>query len=51
MKHWKSEITKCDKRYRGVDAAIANFHMGTIRQDFGEFQQAKSALNVNYLFD
>ena len=49
--HEALEITKCDKRFRGVDAAIANFHMGTIRQDFGEFQQAKSALNVNYLFD
>ena len=39
--HVALEITKCDKRFRGVDAAIANFHMGTIRQDFGEFQQAK----------
>ena len=39
--HEALEITKCDKRFRGVDAAIANFHMGTIRQDFGEFQQAK----------
>ena len=39
--HEALEITKCDNRFRGVDAAIANFHMGTIRQDFGEFQQAK----------
>ena len=39
--HVALEITKCDKRFRGVDAAIANFHMGTIHQDFGEFHRAK----------
>ena len=39
--HVALKITKCDKRFRGVGAAIANFYMGTIHQDFGEFHQAK----------
>ena len=39
--HVALKITKCDKRFRGVGAAIANFYMGTILQDFGEFHQAK----------